>query len=243
MHTEIEERVLEIDKDKIISKLEELGAKKAGEWLFPIGGFTVLNNGIDAERYRFNAVKRESIRARYRIQENTIVLGHVGKIYKPKNHRFLIGVFEAFHSMAPDSALLIVGDGDMKGEIEQLVSDKGLKDSVVFAGMQSAVEEFLSAIDVFVFPSLWEGMPLSVIEAQASGVQCIVSDVIDQDVCITNYISSMPLEQDAQEWAKRIKQLDKIDREKTSEECIQTIKAANYDSFVNSAELEKIYDR
>lgn len=218
-------------------------SKKAGEWLFPVGNYIVLNNSIDSERYRYNVIKRQTIREKYHIRENTIVLGHIGKIYKPKNHRFLISVFEAFHSMTPDSALLIVGDGEMKGEIEQLVKEKGLSDSVVFAGMQSKVEEFLSAIDVFIFPSLWEGMPLSVIEAQASGLQCIVSDAIDKDVCITNYITSMSLEQDAQEWAIRIEKLDEIDRDKTSEECIQIIKEANYDSYKNSTELEKIYDQ
>ena len=215
----------------------------AGRWLFPNGKFTVLNNGVDTEKYRFDPQGRQTIRSKYSIQEGTVVLGHLGKIYKPKNHRFLIDVFESYHTRERNSKLLLVGDGEMRKEIEGIVVAKGLKEHVVFAGMQSEVEKYLSAMDVFVFPSLWEGMPLSVIEAQASGLQCIVSDRIDGAVCISDSIQLMSLDRSADTWAAEIQGLLDIDRIRASEKSIRAIKIAHFDSIINSNELEKIYDR
>ena len=217
-------------------------SKKAGAWIFPDGVFTVLNNGINTDRYRFSQKKREIIRNRYGVDDKTIVIGHLGKIYKPKNHRFLIDIFEAYHSDVHNSILLLVGDGEMRNEIEQIVLEKGLKNCVIFAGMQKEVENYLSAMDVFVFPSLWEGMPLSVIEAQASGLHCIISDSIDKDVCLTDYIQSLSIEVNPCVWANCIKELQVLNRVESSQINIQKIKEANYDSNVNSISLENIYD-
>lgn len=218
-------------------------SNNAGKWLFPEGKFSVLNNGIDAEKYRFNENSRFTIRNEYGIENDYIVIGHLGKIYKPKNHLFLLKVFYEYHQVVSNSVLLLVGDGDMRNEIESVVSELGLNDSVIFAGMQYDVEKFLSAMDVFVFPSIWEGMPLSVIEAQASGLQGFISDRIDSQVLITKYMKSLSIDRNTDEWVRELCSIREIDRVISSDKSISAIKAAYYDSFTNAVYLENIYDR
>lgn len=217
-------------------------SRKAGEWIFRDGNFQVLNNGIDSERYRFSKKYRTQIRMQYGITEKTTVLGHVGKIYKPKNHLFLIDIFNDFHTLNQDSKLLLVGDGDMRHEIEKKVERLGLHNDVIFAGMQRKPEQFLSAMDVFVFPSIWEGMPLSVIEAQASGLLCLVSDRIDEGIAISKSLKRISIEKGSEPWIEDLTDIDISNRESNSDLSIKMIIDAGYDAKRNSIELEDIYN-
>ena len=165
-----------------------------GDWIFDNKNYQILNNSIDTEIYRFNCESRKRIRQQYEIDNNCICIGHVGKIYQPKNHKFLIDIFKDYHSFVKNSKLLLVGDGIMREDIELYVEELSISDSVIFAGMKPNVNEYLSAFDIFVFPSLWEGMPLSVLEAQASGLPCIISNAIDTDVIATNIVTMFPLD-------------------------------------------------
>lgn len=214
---------------------------KAGDWIFGKGNYQILNNGINTEKYRFNKEDRVNIRSQYGIDDKCICIGHVGKIYQPKNHKFLIGVFNEYHKIINNSKLILVGDGVMRQEIEQYVKELGIDDSVIFAGMQSNVEAFLSAFDVFVFPSLWEGLPLSVLEAQASGLQCFISDTIDRDIAITDVVKMLPIDKGFNYWSDKLPRVIQNDREKRSQECILKLKDCNYDSKTCASILSKLY--
>lgn len=214
---------------------------KAGEWIFRNQDFKILNNGIDTGRYQFSWNNRRQIREQYDIPESVTVLGHLGKIYKPKNHSFLIDIFSSYHKQNLNSKLLLVGDGEMRSEIEEKIKKLELTDSVIFAGMQREPEKYLSAMDIFVFPSIWEGMPLSMIEAQASGLPCLYSNTIDDGVAVTTMAQSLPIIYGTDPWIKIIETLKKDNREQMSDNCIQMIKEAGYDADKNAIELEKIY--
>lgn len=213
---------------------------KAGKWLFK-DKYKVLNNGIDAERYRFNEQMRNEIREKYNISSDTIVVGHLGKIYKPKNHHFIVEIFDDFYKKHPESRLLLVGDGEMRQEVEADVKSRGLSKKVVFAGMQRNTNAYLSAMDVFVFPSIWEGMPLSMIEAQASGLCSLASDTIDKNVVVTSLVSSLSINNGSYEWTKKIENINFNYRAERSNNAIESIRAAGFDSNYNALELEAIY--
>lgn len=220
-------------------------SKKAGNWIFLDGNFTILNNGIISDNFKFNEVKRNIIRKHLDIGENCTVIGHLGKIYKPKNHLFLIDVFFEYHKLNKNSKLMLVGDGDLRKQVEEKVNQYNIVNNVIFCGMQSNVSDYLSAMDIFLFPSIWEGMPLSVIEAQASGLKCFLSNRIDNAVNVTDSVEFYALEDDAYSWASKIRKMDARvnNRDILSDIYINRIKANNYDSTINVKKLEKIYDR
>lgn len=216
-------------------------SQRAGEWIFKDGNFTVLCNGINTERFRYDEGKRRRIREKYRISDQSLVLGHVGKIYKPKNHPFLIEVFHEYHKENPDALLMLVGDGEMRPQIEQQVKVLHLEGSVIFAGMQRSIDEYLSAMDIFLFPSIWEGMPLSMIEAQASGVYCIASNQIDSTVNVTHEVKMLPIDNGVGVWIDALNMFEGYDRNQKSQRDIEMIRKENYDSVLNVCELERIY--
>ena len=216
-------------------------SEKAGTWLFKEKMFQVLNNGISTDEFRFNNEDRQSVRRHYHIDNSTVVLGHVGKIYKPKNHLFLINVFSQYQKKNINANLLLVGDGIMRAEVESEVHALGLESKVIFAGMQENVKAFLSAMDYFVFPSVWEGLPLAVIEAQASGLACYISDTIDKDVIVTNNITVLPITEGYDPWIPELPVRPPENRELMSQNNIKRIKEARFDSNSCCKMLEEIY--
>lgn len=214
---------------------------KAGKWLFTNNDFRVLNNGINADKFAFNASNRTFVRDKYHIDDSKVVLGHVGKIYKPKNHLYLINVFNQYLKRNNNAILLLVGDGVMRKKVETEVKSLGIECNVIFAGMQTNVEAYLSAMDYFVFPSIWEGMPLSVIEAQAAGLNCFISDTIDSDVIVTKDVTSLPIIEVDEVWSSVIPTNLPENREARSKENIARIKEAFFDSNACCKVLEKIY--
>ena len=152
------------------------------------GKVTILPNAIDPERFRFNESARREIRAKYGIAEDDFVVGHVGRFYPQKNHDFLIDVFAELHKQRANSKLLLLGDGPLQEHIEQKVETLGLTESVIFAGLQKDPAPFYSAMDVFAFPSLWEGLGIVLLEAQYNGLPCIASSAVPEEVNISNKI-------------------------------------------------------
>ena len=200
-----------------------------------------MNNGINADKFAFNASNRTFVRDKYHIDDSKVVLGHVGKIYKPKNHLYLINVFNQYLKRNNNAILLLVGDGVMRKKVETEVKSLGIECNVIFAGMQTNVEAYLSAMDYFVFPSIWEGMPLSVIEAQAAGLNCFISDTIDSDVIVTKDVTSLPIIEVDEVWSSVIPTNLPENREARSKENIARIKEAFFDSNACCKVLEKIY--
>ncbi len=169
------------------------------------GRVTILPNAIDPERYRFNENARKEIRTQYGLKKDDFVIGHVGRFYPQKNHDFLIDVFNEVHKQRPIAKLLLLGDGPLQDNIRQKVEALGIADSVIFAGLQKDPAPFYSAMDVFAFPSLWEGLPLTLVEAQYSGLPCVVSNNVTTEAIIAQNVCPLALK-DTKPWCKKIKQ-------------------------------------
>ena len=164
-----------------------------------------INNGLDLSVYRFDEEGRQRVRSRLGISPSTVLVGHVGRFNTQKNHRFLVSAFAALHREQPDAKLCLVGEGVLQAEIEAAVGQEDLTDSVVFAGLQKDVPAWLSAFDVLALPSLYEGMPNVIIEAQACGCPCILSDTVTREADLCGKTVYLPIS-DAAVWGRQIAQ-------------------------------------
>ena len=161
----------------------------------------LLHNALDLNVYRYQSEARLKIRKEFGLNDE-IIMGHIGRFMPQKNHLFLLDVFSGFHQRHPESRLLLIGGGELESTIRARVDALGLTDAVLFAGVRSDIPQLLSAMDVFVFPSLYEGMPNTVIEAQANGLPCLIADTITKEADITGLVRYLPLERTAEEWAE-----------------------------------------
>lgn len=171
-----------------------------GEKTVDRGGVQLLHNGINLDEYRFDEARRVRIRTEFSL-DRSFVVGHIGRFSKQKNHAFLLSVFKEIVKRRNDAVLMLVGSGELENNIKSLAKEYGVLDRVIFTGIRSDVPALLSAMDVFVFPSFFEGMPNTVIEAQACGLPCVISDSITQEARITGLVSYLSLKEDAAKWA------------------------------------------
>ena len=213
-------------------------SKEAGNWMFNGSEFEVLNNAIDAKNYSYNIAKRIEMRKRLYIPENTILIGHVGRFCYPKNHTFLIDIF-AHLCRQKQAYLLLVGDGELRLEIEKKVEALHLENKVIFTGIRSDVADLMQAMDVFVFPSNYEGLPVTMVEAQAAGLPCIISDKVPAECIKTNLVKQLPLTASTEEWVHEIIASMNIERRDTYEE----IKESGFDIKENANKLMDFYFR
>jgi glycosyltransferase len=211
--------------------------KEAGDWMFGGNTYTVLNNAIDTEKYRYDCQIRNQVRDELKISKSDFVIGHVGRFNPPKNHSFLIDVFKSVHDKNRNSKLLLVGTGNGQSNIREKVDDLGLSDSVLFLGNRGDVNRILQAMDVFLFPSLYEGLPLSIIEAQAAGLPCIISDSVPSECRVTDLAESLDLNLPIDKWANAVLEKQSAIRKNTYQE----IKNAGYDIEQNAKQLENFY--
>lgn len=167
----------------------------AGEWLFGKGvDFEVVYNAIDLDRFRFNAEARAQARADLGLVGNQFAIGHVGRFTAQKNHMFLIDVFTEVAKRRDDAVLLLVGTGEAGASVKALVDERGLTDRVKFLGQRSDVNRLYQAFDAFVLPSLYEGLGLVGVEAQVSGLPCLLSDAITREVDVTGECKFLPID-------------------------------------------------
>ena len=161
---------------------------------------TILHNAVDLSIFKYDADKRSEIRKELGV-EDRVVVGHIGRFNSQKNHTFLLDVFAKIKEKQDDAVLVLVGKGDLEGDIKEKIQSLGLSDSVIFTGVRSDVPALLSAMDVFVFPSFYEGMPNTVIEAQATGLPCVIADTITREADITGLVKYLSLGEAADSWA------------------------------------------
>lgn len=164
----------------------------------------VLNNAVDTAAFVPNAHVRVAYRKKLNIDDNTVVIGHIGRFFEPKNHEFLIEVFSELYKKRKNFHLILVGDGDLRNKIEKKAEELSLTGCISFLGNRSDIPELLSSFDLFLFPSLWEGLPLTLIEAQAAQLPCFVSDSVTKAVNRSNLMTYLPLEAGAEKWAEAI---------------------------------------
>ena len=210
----------------------------AGRWMFgKSADFTVLNNAIDTEKYLFNNNTAQKVRKELNIKNDSLVIGHVGRFENPKNHIFIIDIFAELLKNNSNSVLLLVGEGSLRKSIEEKVNSLGISNKVIFAGLRTDVNELLQAMDVFLFPSLYEGLPVSIIEAQASGLPCLISDKVPIECKKTDLVYHMNLSDSPDKWAGKVVELSKIKRKNAYEE----IKESGFDIKANAEKLEEFY--
>ena len=196
---------------------------------------SILKNAIDLQKFAYSEDAKSEIRKEYGLKDE-FVIGHIGRFNPQKNHSFLIDVFKKLHDLKRDSVLILLGDGFLRHSIEAKVSELGLQDSVVFAGVRADANRFLSAFDVFLFPSLYEGLPVTLIEAQANGLPIVCSDVITKETDVTNTVAYYPLDQTVDFWAKHI-----ISNQFNRFSMIHKLKEDGYDIHDSSKYIELFY--
>lgn len=209
----------------------------AAKWLYrgQDSDAIIVNNGIDVNKFKFKEEFRKEIRKEFNIDNNTIVVGHVGRFSKVKNHEFLIDVFNEYQKSI-DSVLMLVGDGYLKDKIENKVFKLNLQDKVKFLGNRKDVYKVYSAFDVILFPSLYEGISIALIEAQCNGLKILASDTIDPKTDIIGNIYIESLKKLPEEWNSKLKKINMKRNEN-----IKKIVENGYDINTVAKRIEKIY--
>lgn len=215
----------------------------AGRWMYPdsiLQGkkYHLAKNAINLEKYRFNSAMRKAVRQELGIGENEFCIGHIGRFNYQKNHAFLIDIFYKLLKVCPNAKLLLIGDGPYLFNIKRSVTELRIEDSVFFLGRRNDVPQLLQAMDCFVLPSRFEGLPIVGVEAQAAGVPCFFSTNITREVGITDLAHFISLKKKPEEWAEMILSESKVKRKNMEEEIIK----AGYDIRCEIGKLEKFYD-
>ena len=211
-------------------------SKQAGEWLFGKNkDVTVLNNAVDLSVFEPNQEIRNKIRKELDI-ENKLVIGHVGRFNPQKNHNFLIDVFKEILAQNSKAVLLLIGEGYLFDEVKEKVNKLGLNENVKFLGLRKDIPDIMQSMDMFLFPSLFEGLPVVLVEAQAAGLKCITSTGVTRESDITNSLEFIDLEKSPKEWSDRILSLD-ISKKDYSD----ILKSKGYDSNTNVNWLSEFY--
>lgn len=214
---------------------------EAGKWLHGNRKTTVWKNAINTEKFAFSESAREKIRSQYNL-DGKIAIGHVAHFTPHKNHSFLIDVWKALVQKNNNYVLFLIGDGRLRPEIEEKVKELSLQDNFIFTGMAFNVSEYLSAMDLMVLPSLYEGLPYVLIEWQDAGLPCLVADTVTSDCKLTDEVKFLPL--DKRTWVNEILSCEKIaDRENVSKINQQKIKEAGYSILDNAHKLKDYYQR
>lgn len=213
--------------------------KEAGNWLFGENNnrVKIIDNGIDYEEFKPDKMLGLEIRKKLEIDEKSIVIGHVGNFMKVKNHEFLIDIFRVLHSLHDKSYLVLLGDGIMKEQILKKAEFYNLSENVIFLGNVSNVGNYLNCMDVFIFPSLYEGLGLSVVEAQVNHLPVLASETIPIAAKISEKFYTLSLNQDESTWAK--KAIEIIDKDRFKKNIIID---NNFDISKTINELVEIYN-
>ena len=204
---------------------------EAGKWMYGNRKYEVINNGIDIEKYNYNELVRKEYREKFNV-EDKIVLGHVGRFNKIKNQEFLLQIVKKMIEKKDNVILILVGDGELKNRVEHRAIEIGISEYVQFLGVRDDIECLMQMFDVFVMPSLFEGFPVVLVEAQTAALPCVVSTNISREVKISDYFQFIDLTKTPAEWRENIIEMAKKVRVNRS----QQMRKAGYD-IKNTAEL------
>ena len=197
----------------------------------------VLNNAINLNRFAFSAETQNRMRRELNIPADVLVVGHLGRFRAEKNHLFLLDVFAQIHRSNPNSVLLLVGDGELRSSICDKIDSQGLTESVILAGARNNTWDYYNVMDSFVLPSLYEGVPVSLVEAQAAGLPCIVSANVPADAAITDSVQFLALDSGVDNWAEFICKEASLPRRTVQSQ----LSAAGYDIAETAKWLENFY--
>lgn len=217
-------------------------SKESGKWLFgeeitEKENFIVFKNAVETDKFLFNNDVRNIKRKELSLEGKTVI-GHVGNFSKVKNHDFLVDIYKEYLKLNHNSVMILIGEGSEKEKIKLKVHNYNLDNKILFLGSRLDVHDLLQAMDLFLFPSFYEGFPVSLVEAQTSGIKCVISDSITDEIKITSLIESISLEQSPKFWAEQINKYSVgYERKDMSEQ----IKKAGYDVETMAKWLEEFY--
>lgn len=211
----------------------------SGKWLYGKNtSFEILNNAIELDRFVYNEETRNIVRKELRV-ENKFIVGHIGRFCYQKNHELLINIFSEVYKKRKDAVLLLIGDGETKNQFKEQVHRLGLNDCVIILGNRNDTNRIYQAMDVFVLPSRYEGLPVVGIEAQASGIPLVMSDKVTKETKILESARFVPLDVSAKKWSEIILQVStKYKRTDTREE----MRKAGFEINASAKKLMKLYD-
>ena len=210
--------------------------QEAGKALFHGRDFVFLPNGVDAAAFAFDPARRETMRASFGFLPEHRVLGHVGRFNQQKNHGYLLEIFAALAARCPQARLLLVGAGPLEEEVRRKAGALGLTDKVVFAGLRRDTAACYDAMDAFLLPSLFEGLPVTMVEAQAAGLPCYVSDVVDRSAAIADGVQFLPLN-NAPAWTEVLA----APLPGRNPRALEQVRAAHYDIVDTARYLQRFY--
>lgn len=215
--------------------------KEAGYYMYGLKNkYTIINNALNLDNYLFSDLKRKQIREKYDIPNDCFVIGHVGRFTEQKNHKFLIDVFKKILVKNQKVALFLIGDGELNKKIRERCEKENIDNHVYFIGVVDNVCDYYSAFDVFVLPSLWEGLPVVSIEAQTSGLKCIFSSNIDKNAIIYNKNAKL-VTLDTSQWIENIILNIEKGNQYNRKVDMQLLHESGYDINVELDKLKKIY--
>ncbi|SFH76540.1 glycosyltransferase family 1 protein [Pisciglobus halotolerans] len=197
--------------------------------------FIFVPNGIDLEKYQNVTESKKDIRKKLNIGEDNVVIGNIGRFEEQKNHRFLIDIFQSVLKKQPNATLLLIGEGSLLKEIKQIVKEKKMENHVQFLGSRDDIPELLKAMDVFLMPSLYEGLPISAVEAQAAKLKLVLSDEVSKETKLSKNVQFLSLNQSSEEWAAKVLE------EPYTNEPLPSL--SQYDMKKTAEQLEKIYEK
>jgi len=211
-------------------------SKEANKWLFQNEDEIVINNSVDTNKFVYSSEISKAVKIELNI-EDKFVIGHIGRFQQQKNHSFLIDIFKCIVEKNSNSVLLLCGVGELKEEIYQKVKSLGIENNVIFLGLRDDIERVCQAFDVFLFPSLYEGLPVTLVEMQAAGVPCVISDVITKEVCFTDIVKMISLDEVPEIWADEVLKYSDYIKSDTSKQ----IKSAGFDIKETALWLQNFY--
>ena len=218
----------------------EAGVFQFGKKLVEDGKLTVLQNGIDTSKYKFRQETRDRVRQEMGLRDS-LVIGHVGRFDPPKNHSFIIDIFKEIAALRPDAKLLLIGDGKLRPHIEEKAASLGLTNKVIFTGIRSDVNELMMAMDLFLFPSLYEGLGIVAVEAQSTGLPVLASTAVPRAAALTPNVYFMPLEQSPREWAQKAISMVRTSSEYNRTKEASAVAAQGYDIKLCAQQLQEFY--
>lgn len=217
---------------------------RAGNFLFGNRKYDVINNAIDTIKFTYSDKKNEEIRALYSIDKNEFVIGHVGSFVATKNHFFIISVFNLFSRMYPASKLILIGDGEQLENIKDFSRELGVFEKILFLHQIDNVFEVMSSFDCFILPSLFEGFPVSLVEAQSMGIPCVVSGNISRETKLTELVNFLPIYNESYNlWVDKLMDIKSTLKPENSRiKYSNILRNAGFDSYLETKKLENIYE-
>ncbi len=197
-------------------------------------------NAIETRNYQYSTFIRDKVRKSLGVEGNTFLIGHVGRLSKQKNHKFILEIFQEIHRNDKNTKLVLVGDGELRSQIENQIADKKLCDSVIMTGMRNDINEIMQAFDLLLFPSLYEGLPVTLVEAQAAGLPCLISDTIPRDsILVSDLVTTYSLSRSAEEWAEKAEEV--LQREEKRKDYVKEVYDAGFDVHKTAEWLTEFY--